>query len=217
MRIMIEGYRSFGHQFAKIDPLYLPQNKNLHGKLHDDSIKSTSFGFNPSDMNETLTVQNVRGEGKDNGPYTIQQFENYLTSVYCDKVGFEYNHLLSKEERDFIKLELEEKIEFLQRHEPTKEEQMSTLHRLAKDQSFIDFLGTKFSNFKRFGIEGLNAGTTALGQLAESAAEEGVENIVFGMAHRGRLNALHCVFDKPAQQIFQEFLEKSREGTSEDS
>ena len=170
---MIEGYRSFGHQFAKIDPLYLPQNKNLHGKLHEDSLKASSFGFESSEMNETLTVQNMRGDGpqKDNGPYTIQQFENYLTSVYCDKVVFEYNHLLSKEERDFIKMELEEKIELLQRQEPTKEEQLSTLHRLAKDQAFIDFLGTKFSNFKRFGIEGLNAGTTALGQLAESAAE----------------------------------------------
>ena len=148
MRLMIEGYRSFGHQFAKIDPLYLPQNKNLHGKLHEDSIKATSFGFNPNDMNETITVQNMRGEGRDNGPYSIQQFENYLTSVYCDKVGFEYNHLLSKEERDFIKMELEEKIELLQRQEPTKEEQLSTLHRLAKDQAFIDFLGNKFSNFK---------------------------------------------------------------------
>jgi 2-oxoglutarate dehydrogenase complex dehydrogenase (E1) component-like enzyme len=73
MRLMIEGYRSFGHQFAKIDPLYLPQNKNLHGKLHEDSIKATSFGFNPNDMNETITVQNMRGEGRDNGPYTIQQ------------------------------------------------------------------------------------------------------------------------------------------------
>ena len=77
---------------------------------------------------------------------------------------------------------------------------------MAKDQAFIDILNTKFSNFKRFGIEGLNSGTTALEQLVESAAQSGVENIQFGMAHRGRLNALHCVFDKPAQLIFKEFL-----------
>ncbi len=57
-------------------------------------------------MSDTITVKNIRGSDKDNGPYTIKQFENYLNSVYCDKVGFEYAHLVSKEERDFIKLEL---------------------------------------------------------------------------------------------------------------
>jgi len=90
----------------------------------------------------------------------------------------------------------------LQRQELTKEEQLSTLYRLAKDQAFVDFLGSKFANYKRFGTEGLNSGTTALGQLVESAASHGVENILFGMAHRGRLNALHCIFEKPAQLIF---------------
>lgn len=165
-------------------------------------------------MNDSIIVKNLRGAGpeKDNGPYTIKEFEAYLSSVYGDKVGFEYAHLLSKDERDFIKTELEEKIELLQRQEPTKDEQLSTLHRLAKDQAFIDFLGTKFSNFKRFGIEGLNSGTTALGQLAETAAELGVENIQIGMAHRGRINALHCILQKPAQKIFKEFLEKFEEG-----
>jgi len=152
----------------------------------------------------------LRGQGqeKDNGPYTITEFEKWLTDVYCDKVGFEYMHILNKEERDFIKTELEEKIENLHRVEPTKEEQLSTLRRLAKDQAFVDFLSTKFSQYRRYGGEGLNAGTGALGQLVESAAEAGVENIVMGMAHRGRLSALHCVFDFPAQELWREFFEK---------
>ena len=67
-------------------------------------------------------------------------------------------------------------------------------------------MGNKFGNYKRFGVEGLNSATSALEELAESAAKSGVENLVLGMAHRGRLNTLHCVFDKPAQQIFSEFL-----------
>lgn len=61
-------------------------------------------------------------------------------------------HILNKEERDFIKTELEEKIEQLRRVEPTKEEQLSTLKRLTKDQTFVDFLGSKFSNFRRYGV-----------------------------------------------------------------
>lgn len=155
-------------------------------------------------MNDSIIVKSLREEGpdKDNGPYTIQAFEDYLRHIYCDKIGFEYMHLLNKEERDFIKRELEEKIESLEKTELTKEEQLSTLRRLAKDQAFIDFLGTKFANFKRFGIEGLNSGTTGLGQLVETAAQLGVENIQLGMAHRGRLNTLHCVLEKPAQLIF---------------
>lgn len=82
----------------------------------------------------------------------------------------------------------------MQRKEPTKQEQLSTLYRLAKDQAFVDILESKFANHKRFGIQGLNSRTTALRQLVESAASDGVENILFGMTHRGRLNALHCMF-----------------------
>ena len=82
---------------------------------------------------------------------------------------------------------------------------------MCKDQSFIDFLASKFATLKRFGVEGLNTATVALEELVESAANNGAENFVLGMAHRGRLNTLHCVFDKPAQQIFKEFLEKSEE------
>lgn len=57
----------------------------------------------------------------------------------------------------------------------------------------------------------MNSATSALEELVESAAKSGVENLVLGMAHRGRLNTLHCVFDKPAQLIFKEFLEKTDE------
>ena len=106
MRLMIDTYRMIGHHFAKIDPLYLPVCKKLPGQISKDSLSPTNFGFPKSEMNDTITVKNLRGSDKDNGPYTIKQFENYLNSVYCDKVGFEYSHLVSKEERDFIKLEL---------------------------------------------------------------------------------------------------------------
>ena len=79
---------------------------------------------------------------------------------------------------------------------------------MCRDQCFIDFLILKFANFKRFGVEGLNSVTSALGKLVESACENNCEHVVMGMAHRGRLNTLHNVFQKPAQQIFKEFLEK---------
>lgn len=63
---------------------------------------------------------------------------------------------------------------------------------------------------KRFGIEGMNSGISGLEYLIELAAEQGVENIVLGMAHRGRLSALHSIIEKPMQLLFQEFLEKNK-------
>lgn len=65
---------------------------------------------------------------------------------------------------------------------------------------------------KRFGIEGMNSGISGLEYLIELAAEQGVENIVLGMAHRGRLSALHSIIEKPMQLLFQEFLEKNKPG-----
>lgn len=88
--------------------------------------------------------------------------ENFLEGVYCQSVGYEYTHLLDKDERDFITLQLESNIESLKVNEPTKEEKLKAFDRICKDQSFIDFLGNKFANFKRFGIEGLNSATCAL-------------------------------------------------------
>lgn len=101
-------------------------------------------------------LKSLREENSDkaNGPYTIKAMEEYLQRVYCDKVGFEYMHLLSKDERDFIKWQIERDIATLEKKEPTKEERMETLKRLCQDQCFIDFLGSKFGNYKRFGIEG---------------------------------------------------------------
>jgi 2-oxoglutarate dehydrogenase E1 component len=86
---------------------------------------------------------------------------------------------------------------------------MRAFDRICKDQSFIDFLGNKFGNFKRFGVEGLNSATCALEELVERSVAKGAKNLIFGMAHRGRLNTLHCIFDKPANVIFREFLEKT--------
>jgi len=108
-----------------------------------------------------------------------------------------------------MKASIEKYVEILMVSEPTKEERYETFRRLCKDQCFIDFMLLRFTNAKRFGIEGLNSVTSSLGKLVEVASETGCGNIVMGMAHRGRLNALHCVLGKPAQQMFTEFLEIS--------
>mgnify|MGYP000914634321 CR=1 FL=1 len=78
--------------------------------------------------------------------------EDYLRKVYTGKVGYEYMHVGSKEEREFLKASIEKYIEVLMVEEPSKEERFQTFRRLCKDQCFIDFLMMRFANFKRFGI-----------------------------------------------------------------
>ena len=63
MRLMIDSYRAIGHRFAKLDPLDLPQNKKLNSLLPDDVLDASSFGYHPSEMNESIIVKNLRDEG----------------------------------------------------------------------------------------------------------------------------------------------------------
>lgn len=75
MRMMIDAYRNLGHQFAKIDPLDLPLNKIRVGRLPDDTLDISKFGFSREELKDSIVVKSVREEGgKDNGPYTIQEF-----------------------------------------------------------------------------------------------------------------------------------------------
>ncbi len=76
MRIMIDTDRSIGHQISKTDPLYLPSNKNVFGKLDAEELQAEAFGYSEEELAEKIVVKNLRSEdGPDNGPYTIKEFQ----------------------------------------------------------------------------------------------------------------------------------------------
>lgn len=107
-------------------------------------------------------------------------------------------HLSSYEEKKWLM----KKLEHLSIKKFTKDEKVKVLEELTKNEGFSHFLNDKMKTSKRFGVEGLCSMISGLNQLIESAVEHGVEYVGFGMAHRGRLNALKGVFNKAPQTIF---------------
>mmetsp|Transcript_22106 Transcript_22106/g.32953 ORF Transcript_22106/g.32953 Transcript_22106/m.32953 type:complete len:826 (+) Transcript_22106:1-2478(+) len=131
---------------------------------------------------------------------TLKELQDFLTKVYCNKIGFEYMHIREIEKCNWIR----EKIEIHQ--EPyTKEQKYTIMERLAFADNFERFLATKFGTAKRFGLEGCETMIPGMKALVDRSSELGVRNVVMGMAHRGRLSVLCNVIRKPAEQIFKEF------------
>lgn len=93
---------------------------------------------------------------------------------------------------------------------------METLHAVSKDHAFATFLEEKFNSSKRFGIEGCESVICGLQKLVTTAVEHGVKHVTVGMAHRGRLSTIYNIFNKPAHQIFEEFMEKKQLNTEDD-
>ena len=109
---MIERYRYVGHMFSKVDPLDLPKESFI-GAVSKDVISHSAFGLSDEDMKREFNHQSARSEGINMEKINAQMMEDYLQGVYCREVGYEYMHLLSKEERDFIKYMVETNIESL--------------------------------------------------------------------------------------------------------
>ena len=212
MKLLLDAYRLSGHEFADTDPLRMNPKRN--GGQNRSVIDFKSFGFSEGDLDKNLNVSDI-GSGigvSEKTGWTLRKLISYLEKVYCGKVGFEYMHLNSRQERMFLR----EKIENLERFKPSKEEKLNTWRRLCKEECFNDFLVKKFANYKRFGIEGLNAVISGMGVLVEDAANYETEYMALGMAHRGRLNVLHCAFDLPAENIYELFMDKKSYSVDEE-
>ena len=124
-----------------------------------------------------------------------------LQQVYTDKIGVEYMHIWDHEQVNWIR----EQIETPSAQAFSKEEKMRMLDRLCWSDHFEAFLAQKYATAKRFGLEGCEVLIVGMKELIDTATEEGIESVVMGMPHRGRLNVLANVVRKPMEQIFSEF------------
>lgn len=200
---MIFKYRKRAHEVADTDPLNIALN---HFKYKypfvpvEDSPEQ--YGFTKDDLNRSVEFfMSAKGFHTKKKTWTPLEASKFLRNVYMDKIGFEYIHIPSNEVQDWIR----EKIEHVPMVNFTKSEKEYLLDRIIESQTFTDFCEKKYSSAKRFGIDGLDAAVTGLEKLVDTAKEQGATNVVVGMAHRGRLNTLACVFDKPYEAIFTEF------------
>jgi len=130
-----------------------------------------------------------------------------LEDFYTQTVGHEFYYIENPEERNFLL----DQIESDAFRQTSKERKLQILHNLCENEQFNLFLKTKFPTSKRFGIEGCDTTISGLKTLVEIAGEHKADHLVFGMAHRGRLNTLALVFQKPFAEIFAEFKEAKKE------
>jgi 2-oxoglutarate dehydrogenase E1 component len=195
---LIEAYRMRGHLFTKTNPV----RERRH---YTPTLDIENFGLDKSDLN---TKFNCAVETGMKGPATLQELITHLENIYCDSIGVEYMHINNVEEKDFIKqwLQVNENHPSLSANEKTE-----ILLKLNQAVAFENYLHTKFVGQKRFSLEGGETLIPALDQLISRSSQLGVDEVVLGMAHRGRLNVLTNIFGKSYKQIFSEFEGKEFE------
>ncbi|HEX2854879.1 MAG TPA: 2-oxoglutarate dehydrogenase E1 component [Opitutaceae bacterium] len=190
---LINAYRAHGHLQAHLDPL--GDAPPAHPKLSLDH-----FGFEESDLNETFTLTNFKGGGQ----HKLGAIVSALKQTYSGHVGVEYMHVQDHDAREWLQARME-----LTNNQPgfTKVQKTRILRRIHKAELFEKFLHTKYVGQKRFSLEGGETFIAALDAIIEHSPETGVEELVMGMAHRGRLNVLTSIMRKPFELLFEQFSE----------
>ncbi|GAB2726441.1 multifunctional oxoglutarate decarboxylase/oxoglutarate dehydrogenase thiamine pyrophosphate-binding subunit/dihydrolipoyllysine-residue succinyltransferase subunit [Nocardioides pakistanensis] len=188
---LIHAYRVRGHIMADTDPLEYQQ------RSHPD-LEVESHGLTLWDLDREFATGSFGGTGR--RFMKLRDILGILRDSYCRTVGIEYMHIQDPEQRRWI----QERVE--QPHvKPPREEQLRILLKLNQAEAFETFLQTKFVGQKRFSLEGAETTIPLVDEICEAAAEEELDEVTIGMAHRGRLNVLANVVGKSYSQIFREF------------
>ena len=195
---LIEAYRSRGHLFTKTNPA-------RDRRTYSPTLSIENFGLSTADLNTKFNCAIEIGLKE---ATTLQNIINRLETIYCNSIGVEYMHIDNVEEKKFIR-------DFLQQNENkpqlSSQQKIEILRKLNQAVVFENYLNTKFVGQKRFSLEGNESLIPALDQLIIKSAKLGVQEVVLGMAHRGRLNVLTNIFGKSYKQIFSEFEGKEFE------
>ncbi|MEY3432309.1 MAG: hypothetical protein RL131_245, partial [Bacteroidota bacterium] len=191
---LILGYRNKGHLLSKTNPIR--ERKDRSANLH-----LGFFGLSESDLDSSFYAGNLIGLGT----VTLREIQQHLQKCYAAHVGIEFKYISNQEKIDFLVHEME--IEFLKPLPIDKKKRI--LDKLNQGVIFEKFLHTKYIGQKRFSLEGGETTIAALDSMIGIAADEGVKEVVIGMAHRGRLNVLANIMGKTYEHIFSEFEGKS--------
>lgn len=196
--LLVRAYQVNGHMKARLDPLNLEQRKV------PVDLDPALYGFTDADLDREffLGVWRMSGFLSENRPVqTLRAILDRLEHAYCGTVGYEYMHIQDRDQCNWLR----EKIETQTPRKYSPQRQAVILDRLIWGTTFENFLAQKWAAAKRFGLEGCETLIPGMKELIDRAADSGVESIVIGMSHRGRLNVLGNVVRKPLRQIFSEF------------
>ncbi|GHC74190.1 2-oxoglutarate dehydrogenase E1 component [Limoniibacter endophyticus] len=191
--MMIRAFRMRGHLHAKLDPLGLALPVEDY-----DELSPKSYGFEEKDYDRKIFIDNVLGLEY----ASVRQMLDILTRTYCSTLGVEFMHMSNPTEKAWVQERIEgpgKGVEF------TTEGKRAILRKLIEAEGFEQFIDVKYKGTKRFGLDGGESLIPALEQIIKRGGHMGLKEIVFGMAHRGRLNVLSQVMGKPHRAIFHEF------------
>jgi len=189
---LVRLYRVRGHMGADLDPLGLSS-----GRETPEDLSLEWHGLAGKEKAEVF-VGGVLGLHWT----TVGELHQRLLEVYCGKVGLEYMHIADTEERRFLQDKFESPGETIQF---TPEGKKAILAAVLRGEIYEEFLGKKYVGTKRFGLDGGESMIPALEAVIKHGGSDGVREIIYGMAHRGRLNVLANVMGKPYKVIFHEF------------
>ena len=188
---LIRRYRDLGHLLACMDPLSACPTS--HPLLDLDA-----FGLDVSDLDRAFAAPGLIEQTA----APLKEIVGRLKQTYCHSIGVEYMHLQDPDERRWLQARMEPE---KNQAELTAAERVDILNKLSAASLFEGFLNKKYVGVTRFSLEGGEALIPFLDVLRRRAVESGCREIIFGMAHRGRLNVLRNILEKPAEEIFSEF------------
>ncbi|MBB5517363.1 2-oxoglutarate dehydrogenase E1 component [Amphiplicatus metriothermophilus] len=190
--MLIRAYRIRGHLIADLDPLRLSKPE-VHPELDPATL-----GFTEADMDRPIFIDHVLGLET----ASLREILDILRRTYCGTFAVEFMHITDPERKAWLQQRIEgpdKDISF------TRNGKQAILRKIIEAEGFENFLNTKYTGTKRFGLDGAEAMVPALEQIIKRGGALGVKEIVIGMPHRGRLNVLAAVMGKPYHHIFHEF------------
>ncbi|MFK5216110.1 2-oxoglutarate dehydrogenase E1 component [Glaesserella parasuis] len=194
----INAYRFRGHLEAKLDPLNYYRWKTSQVPELDYRY----HGFSDKDLEETFTIGRYV-YNKDT--MKLGELAEALKETYCGSIGLEFMHIQDMEQKNWLQAKIES---VLNKPLFTKEEKVNLLTELTAADGLERYLGAKFPGAKRFSLEGSDAFIPMMKEIIRHAGRQGMEDVVMGMAHRGRLNMLVNVLGKKPAELFDEFAGK---------
>src|SRR5829696_6377087 len=191
---LAESIRRFGHLAARLDPL------GFHDPIGDPSLAPQSHGLTTETL-KRLPASIVSGPAASGAATAFEAIAN-LRRIYCSTIGHDYNHVFVPDERVWLRQAVESG-QFRPPQDPIQANEL--LARITEVETFERFLHRTFPGKTRFSIEGLDMMIPIIDEIVHDAAEGGVQHMMIAMAHRGRLNVLAHILQKPYSQILAEF------------
>ncbi|MCR9087416.1 MAG: 2-oxoglutarate dehydrogenase E1 component [Rhodobacteraceae bacterium] len=190
--MLIRAYRIRGHLVANLDPL------GMRNPIPHPELDPRSYGFDEADMDRPIFIDKVLGLEL----ASMRQILEIVKRTYCGTFALQYMHISDPEQASWLK----ERIEGLDKEiRFTREGRRAILNKLVEAEGFEKFLHVKYMGTKRFGLDGGEALIPAMEQIIKRGGSLGLNEIVIGMPHRGRLSVLANVLAKPYRAIFNEF------------